>query len=140
MRISFHDLFNFDPATGQGSPKGCLVKDPVVGMAENLGVTEDALALQKYVAEKFPNTPFTTGDVFFFAGKVALEVAYPCMEIKWRYGRSDCLETSESEIGPSGNMSTLAEMQPFLNRYFYCQRNGYFDSWLPCFGNISCVS
>jgi catalase (peroxidase I) len=117
VRISFHDLFNFDPATGQGSPKGCLLAEPVVKMEENVGVTEDALKLVNYVAEQFPNVPFTTGDVFSFAGKVALEVAYPCMKINWRYGRNNCLETTEAEIGPSGNISSLAQMQPFLARY-----------------------
>ena len=54
-----------------------------------------------------------------FAGKVSLEVAYPCLRIPWKYGRDNCRETSELEIGPPGNISTLAALQPFLNRYMY---------------------
>ncbi|KAI8906910.1 heme peroxidase [Gorgonomyces haynaldii] len=117
VRMSFHDLFNFDPNTNQGGPRGCLAVDPILTDVENAGVGNDTVNLIAFVKDKFPNTPFSAGDIISFAGKVAMETIYPCMKIEWSYGRSECTNTSYPLVSPGGNISTLAEFQPFLTNY-----------------------
>ena len=90
VRMSFHDLLDFDPATNQGGPKGCLIEKPVSDFDENKGLNTDVVALQKFVTTEFPNINFTFGDVISLAGKTAVETAYPCLQINWRFGRSSC--------------------------------------------------
>lgn len=135
VRISFHDMFNFDPATQKGSPRGmsdseiidkiigCLLENPVINATENKGITDDTIKLVDYVRQEFPNVPFTTGDIISFGGKVAMEVTYPCMKIKWSFGRPECKNASEeSLIGPLGNISTLNQFQPVLTRFNFSAR------------------
>ncbi|KAI8893246.1 heme peroxidase [Globomyces pollinis-pini] len=117
VRMSFHDLVNFDPFKNEGGPHGCLAEKPISEFKENAGVSDSVMDLKKFVTEKFPKKPFTFGDVISLAGKVAVETAFPCMQIKWSFGRSSCKNTTESESGATGGVDTIAKFQPFLNRY-----------------------
>jgi hypothetical protein len=55
-------------------------------------------------------------DIVSLAGKVAVEKAFPCIKIKWSFGRKPCTG-NEKELGPSAFIETLAGMRPFLKRY-----------------------
>ena len=59
------------------------------------------------------------GDVISLAGKVAVETAFPGSTVKWRFGRVACNHeaVAEKELAPPPTISTIAEMQPFLDRY-----------------------
>ena len=114
-RSSFHDLVNFDPATGQGGPNGCMKDDPVRSMAQNAQLDTTIRQLNLLVHQKLPGIEFPFGDVISLAGKVAIEKALPCIRIKWRPGRPPC--GVEKEGGPSGGMTTFKELTPFMNRY-----------------------
>lgn len=117
VRMSFHDLVNYNPDTHTGGPHGCIAMKPIIDFSENNGLSEQVLDLQSHVINNFPNANFTFGDVISLAGKVAVETAYPCMQIKWRYGRTECSNVDEVASGPSGKINTLEQYQPFLNRY-----------------------
>ena len=117
VRMSFHDLLNFDPNSHTGGPHGCLLKKPIQDFSENNGLSEEVNDLNTFVKSEFPNVSFNFGDVISLAGKVAIETAYPCLQIKWRFGRSECSSTDEKESGPPGTIDSLDEFQPFLNRY-----------------------
>lgn len=69
------------------------------------------------VYEKFPTTNFTFGDVISLAGKIAVETAFPCIQIKWRYGRTACIDKTEKEENPPGSIDSMAKYEPFLRRY-----------------------
>jgi hypothetical protein len=56
-------------------------------------------------------------DIVSLAGKVAVEKAFPCIKIKWSFGRKPCTTGKEQELGPSALINTLANMKPFLTRY-----------------------
>jgi catalase (peroxidase I) len=117
VRMSFHDLINYNPVTHTGGPHGCIAMKPIIDFRENNGLSEQVFDLQSHVINNFPNVNFTFGDVISLAGKVAVETAYPCMQIKWRYGRTKCSNLNEVESGPSSKINTLEQYQPFLNRY-----------------------
>lgn len=55
-------------------------------------------------------------DIVSLAGKVAVEKAFPCIQVKWSFGRNSCT-AKEIEGGPGPEIRTLSQMQPFLNRY-----------------------
>lgn len=117
VRMSFHDLLNYDPIKHQGGPHGCLIKKPIIDFDENKGLSKQVNDLQKFVTTEFPSTNFTFGDVISLAGKVAIETAYPCMQIKWRFGRLECKETTEKAEGPSGSIDSFEKFKPFSERY-----------------------
>eukprot|EP00834_Sanchytrium_tribonematis_P006283 NODE_447_length_7292_cov_0.701932.p4 type:complete len:332 gc:universal NODE_447_length_7292_cov_0.701932:2305-1310(-) len=117
VRMSFHDLINYDPSTNEGGPHGCLMEKSVLNFTENAGLDEDVNNLHKYVISQFPKKPFTFGDVISLAGKVAIETAYPCIQIKWRYGRSKCVRVDEQGTGANGTFHSLEEFKPVLDRY-----------------------
>ena len=102
VRLSFHDLANYDPLKGLGGPHGCLASQPVLGFVQNKGLHLTVSDLQTLLSREFSNVDFSLGDVFSFAGKVAVELAYPCVQIKWRYGRSACFNKNEEPGFPSG--------------------------------------
>ena len=60
---------------------------------------------------------FSFVDIVSLAGKVAVEKAFPCIKIKWSFGRKPCITGKEQELGPSALINTLANMKPFLTRY-----------------------
>ena len=115
VRLSFHDLSMIDGNNGMG-PQGCLLQKPIQDIGENAGLAPIASELSAFVKQKFPNTPFSTGDVISLAGKVAVETAFPCVQIRWGYGRSDCKISRPGAI-PPGNLTKIAQLKPFLNRY-----------------------
>lgn len=117
VRMSFHDLLNYDPASNQGGPHGCLAETSILNFDENKGLSDQVSSLRDFVTKTFPSTNFTFGDVISLAGKVAVESAYPCMQIPWRYGRSECKSTDEKPAGPSGSFNTTEQFQPFITRY-----------------------
>ena len=55
-------------------------------------------------------------DIVSLAGKVAVEKAFPCIKIKWSFGRKPCTGR-ESQGGPGPNIESLSQMRPFLRRY-----------------------
>jgi hypothetical protein len=115
--MSFHDLLNFNPSTHTGGPHGCLLKTPISNFSENNGLSQEVNDLNSFVTSEFKSVNFTFGDVISLAGKVAIETAYPCVQIKWRFGRSECSSTNEEESGPPGTIDSLGKFEPFLNRY-----------------------
>jgi hypothetical protein len=123
-RSSFHDLANFDPATGQGGPHGCMRDDPVRSMAQNEQLDGTIRKLNRLVNEKLPGIAFPFGDVISMAGKVAIEKAFPDIRrdypIKWRPGRPPC--GKEIESGPGGGIQTYREFAPFFKRYSFTPR------------------
>jgi hypothetical protein len=119
-RSAFHDLANFDPATGQGGPHGCMRDDPVRSMAQNSQLDGVIRRLNRLVLEKLPSIAFPFGDVISMAGKVAIERAYPGIRIKWRPGRPAC--GFETEGAPGASIQTQKEMDPFLKRYGFSPR------------------
>jgi hypothetical protein len=116
VRMSFHDLLNFNKATGSGGAQGCLFDARVAAFKENGGLNGTAQVLKKFVETRFPNVAFSSGDIISLAGKVAIEAAYPCLTIKWSFGRPSCTQ-NEIESGPGPEINTLAKMRPFLKRY-----------------------
>lgn len=58
------------------------------------------------------------GDVISLAGKIAVEAAFPCIQVPWSFGRGVCTTAkTETAQGPSGAINSFAGYQPFLNRY-----------------------
>ena len=129
VRMAFHDVMNFDKATGKGASQGCIFDARVVAFPQNAGLDEPAQALKRFVAEKFPTIAFPSGtlssfvqltsligDIVSLAGKVAIEKAFPCIKIAWEFGRKSCIDM-EQPTGPGPMISTLAELKPFTDRY-----------------------
>ena len=116
VRASFHDLAALDGANGLG-PQGCLLNKQIQDIKENAGLNPIMQQLSAFVATSFPSTSFAFGDVVSLAGKVAVETAYPCMQIKWSFGRKSCSITGAPGAIPAGNITHLSELQPFLKRY-----------------------
>ena len=61
VRMSFHDLINFDKTTGKGAAQGCIFDQRVAAFNENNGLNATAQALQGFIAAKFPNVAFSSG-------------------------------------------------------------------------------
>ena len=61
VRMSFHDLINFDKGTGKGAAQGCIFDQRVAAFNENNGLNATALALKAFVVSKFPNIDFSSG-------------------------------------------------------------------------------
>jgi catalase (peroxidase I) len=72
------------------------------------------------VENTIPGHNISYGDIFSFAGKLAVEAAYPCLKIPWSYGRPKCTEAekdSQQPMLPAGNLNTMQGYSPFLDRY-----------------------
>jgi hypothetical protein len=108
-------LANFNPATGQGGPHGRLKDDPVRSMSKNIQLDNTIIRLNRLVNQQLPGIAYPFGDFISLAGKVAMEIAYPCIRIKWRPGRPSC--GIEVESGPAPDIQTYQGLKPFLNRY-----------------------
>jgi hypothetical protein len=114
VRLSFHDLMNYDPSTQIGGPNGCIREEPQRSMEQNNHLQVPADRLFNHVQAKL-NLSYSDGDIISMAGKVAIEQSF-CVYIPWRGGRPSCTQT-EPEAGPMGNIQTMAGLQPFLDRY-----------------------
>ena len=114
VRASFHDLMNYNPATGNGGPFGCILEQK---MRQNVELEGPMADLQQLVNSTFSPGQFTFGDVISLAGKAAIEKALPCMKrVKWRPGRHAC-NAKEKEEGPFGTIDRLGGLNAFLRRY-----------------------
>jgi hypothetical protein len=110
-RAAFHDLAN-----GFG-PHGCFLDKSVQDLEGNAGLGDDIIRLAKFVKHQFPRSYFSFGDVISLAGKVAVETAYPCVNIRWRFGRSRCPSVENPGPFPDGSTITMNEIHPFLVQY-----------------------
>ena len=113
VRLSYHDLLNQPKAAG----KGCIQKRSFLKLQGNGGLSEAVNVLEKIIQkDQFKNANFDFGDVIAFAGKVAIETAYPCSNINFKYNRGKCGNqepvVTSSSAAPSGNMVQLREMTP----------------------------
>ena len=61
VRMSFHDLINFDKATGSAGAQGCLFDQRVASFPQNNGLNATAQALKAFVTDHFPTTDFPSG-------------------------------------------------------------------------------
>jgi hypothetical protein len=115
-RASFHDLFNFNPADRSTGGNGCLVDDPKIsGFPANNGLRESA-DLVNAVRREFGPNAFTSGDILSLAGKVTFETLFPCMKLKWGFGRTPCTGT-ENFNGPGSKINTIDEYEQRSNRF-----------------------
>jgi hypothetical protein len=116
VRLSFHDLAALTNDNGMG-PNGCILAKEIQDIPENAGLSAEINNLVGLVNEKFPTKKFTMGDVISLSGKTAVEVAYPCIQIEWKYGRSECKSIANAGEIPPGNITSIQQLQPFLDRY-----------------------
>ena len=113
VRNSFHDLFLNDKAALQG----CIAKTDFLNDLENKGLDSTNKDLQDLIMKDFPKTNFSYGDVIAFAGKVAVESAYPCMKIPFRFNRSSCSrdEPNFNNRAPSSFADTIDKLGPMFD-------------------------
>jgi catalase (peroxidase I) len=122
VRMSFHDLGNFDPSHPaiQTGPHGCLRDSRILGFNENGNLGRGVSNLIMMVENTISGHNISYGDIFSFAGKLAVEAAYPCLRIPWGYGRPKCTEAekvSQKPMLPAGTLNTMQGYDPLLNRY-----------------------
>lgn len=93
IRAAFHDIGTFDK-NGFGL-NGCLYKKPKFLAAPGMdGLTPIMQQLDAFVSKSFPGNTFSDGDIMSLAGKVAVEAAFPCIQVPWSYGRPSCKKDS----------------------------------------------
>lgn len=93
VRLVFHDLL-LQPAM---AGKGCIELDPFLNNGLNNGLRTVVSELQRVVkAQNITDGTLTIGDVIAFAGKLAVEAAYPCINIPFMYNRGACTTTAPS--------------------------------------------
>lgn len=81
VRASFHDVATFNPSKGFGS-LGCLLVSHQFAIAPGMRGLDEILTMLTYtIYDKFRDKGFTTGDILLLAGKVAIEMANPCLKI-----------------------------------------------------------
>lgn len=121
VRLSFHDLGLYDGSQSKLGPAGCLAVNPTIqNVPANAGIAPIASRLVKFVFKRFPRVAFSLGDVVSLAGKVAVEMAYPCIQIKWGYGRGNCdarVRPSRFSELPSPDITRQIELNGPLSRY-----------------------
>jgi hypothetical protein len=89
IRLAFHDLFHQKVVGG----RGCIEKQPFLNLKGNAGLVHPINVLKQVLRKpEFRYADFRFGDVVAYASKVAVESAYPCMRIKFKFNRQDCLE------------------------------------------------
>jgi hypothetical protein len=63
VRMSFHDLLNYNGAGSTGA-QGCIIDDQrVANFAENRGLGDFAKALKSFVQKEFPTIKFSSGGI-----------------------------------------------------------------------------
>jgi catalase (peroxidase I) len=122
VRMSFHDLGNIDPANPsiQGGPHGCLRESRILGFNENGNLGRSVSNLVMNVENAILGHNISYGDIFAFAGKLAVEAAYPCIRIPFQFGRPKCSDQEKSgqqSMLPGGKINSIEVYKPFLNRY-----------------------
>jgi hypothetical protein len=98
-------------------PEGCIFDTVLAAFPGNAGLNEHMNDLRARIVQEFPDVGFTMGDVVSMAGKVSIEMAFPCVRPAWRSGRRICNAEGITNSGPPGSLDTSAKLQPFLNRY-----------------------
>ncbi|KAJ3272860.1 hypothetical protein HDV01_005183 [Terramyces sp. JEL0728] len=116
VRASFHDLAGYDSNNGYG-PHGCLFNKDIQAIPQNAGLSDITRDLAAYIRTAIPNAKYPYGDMISLAGKTAVEYVHPCIQIEWSFGRSVCSANSSPSTLPEGTLSSMKEIQPFLNRY-----------------------
>lgn len=97
VRSAFHDVATADPSKGFGSV-GCLLNVELFKNALGMSGLSTILGqLNTHISSKFGNKNFPPGDVLSLAGKVAIEMANPCMKVEWSYGRPGCTKSTPLE-------------------------------------------
>jgi len=115
VRNSFHDLFLLED---KASIHGCIAKDDFKNNRENAGLETTIADLQNIVRQNFPNTGFTFGDVVAFSGKIAVESAYPCINIKFKFNRSPCVQ-EKAENGNEAPSAFIDEIEGLEQMFSY---------------------
>jgi hypothetical protein len=117
VRASFHDLMQFD-GTSFGA-EGCIFDDPVRDFDANSDLENPMKELAKAISrnDELSGIHLTLGDIVSMAGKVAIEMSFPCVRPDWSGGRKMCDSSPTSNIGPPGSIDSRASLSPFLERY-----------------------
>ena len=64
VRMSFHDLLNFDSSTGSTGARGCILDDKrIAKFKENNGLGDFANSLKSFVKKEFPAVRFSSGGI-----------------------------------------------------------------------------
>jgi hypothetical protein len=108
----FHDLFLQD----QAGLHGCIVESGGAGPG-NIGLSQTNQDLKSLVETNFPDTGFSFGDVTAFAGKLAVEAAYPCVNVAFSFNREGCSGTNSnfSSFPPHPDTISIAQLQSVLD-------------------------
>ena len=113
VRLSFHDLLL--QRSPQGS--GCIQKLSFQRSNGNEGLNSPVDKLLGILAKpELQSANFHFGDVIAFASKIAVETAYPCINIPFKYNRRVCADNAPITTGsgstPDPNMNKIAQMSP----------------------------
>jgi hypothetical protein len=119
VRLTYHDLLYHSTPVGAG----CIEKRSFQNMNGNLGFVEIIADLKKIIQRKeLEKASITLGDAIAFAGKIAVETAYPCVRIAFKFGRPSCGNrnpTTRSSIrganpsAPDPTLASLSDISPF---------------------------
>ena len=71
VRMSFHDLLNFDKATGSAGAQGCLFDQRVASFSENRGLNATSQALKAFVKLNFPTKSFSSGGMLHLTAHIS---------------------------------------------------------------------
>jgi hypothetical protein len=64
VRMSFHDLLNFDKSAGSMGAQGCILDDErIKNFKENRGLQDYAIELKQFVKQRFPKVKFPSGGI-----------------------------------------------------------------------------
>ena len=64
VRMSFHDLLNFDKSAGSMGAQGCILDDEgIKEFKENRGLKDYAIELKQFVEQRFPKVKFPSGGI-----------------------------------------------------------------------------
>jgi catalase (peroxidase I) len=81
---------NFDQ--NKWGADGCILVEPAVSFEENTDLKDHLRNLISTVEDKFIplGVKFSHSDIVSMAGKVAIEMAFPCVRPNWEGGRQNC--------------------------------------------------
>jgi hypothetical protein len=109
VRNVFHDLF----LQKKAGYHGCIMKSDFVENLENGGLAGINENLSSLISTNFADKAFSLGDVIAFSGKVAVEAAYPCLNIDFKFNRSPCVEDEPviSNEAPSAFIDSIEGLE-----------------------------